>query len=203
MNLGSATLIDLLRHGEPDGGQKFRGAIDDPLSALGWVQMRTATGDYRDWEAIVSSPLCRCAAFATELAARLDRPLEIMPGFSEISFGVWEGRSVAEVHASDPLTLARFWADPVAHPIPGGEPVMAFDERIGAAWTDLLERYHGRHVLLVAHGGTIRMVLRRMLGMPLNHLWRFEVPFAALSRIRCYHEPGAEPRLVFHNGRLT
>ena len=79
MNLGSATLIDMLRHGEPDGGQKFRGAIDDPLSALGWVQMRAAAGDYRDWEAIVSSPLCRCAAFAAELAARLDRPLEIMP----------------------------------------------------------------------------------------------------------------------------
>ena len=86
------TIVDLLRHGEPEGGQMFRGAVDDPLSPRGWDQMRTAVGDYREWDAIVSSPLVRCAAFAGELAERLDRPLEIVREFSEISFGVWEGR---------------------------------------------------------------------------------------------------------------
>ncbi len=34
------TIVDLLRHGEPDGGQKFRGAVDDPLSPRGWEQMQ-------------------------------------------------------------------------------------------------------------------------------------------------------------------
>ncbi len=99
------TTVDLLRHGEPEGGQKFRGAVDDPLSQRGWEQMRAVVGDYHDWHAIVSSPLIRCAAFAHELAERLNRPLEIVPEFIELSFGVWEGRSVAEVHAADPLAL--------------------------------------------------------------------------------------------------
>ncbi len=124
------TIVDLLRHGEPEGGQMFRGAVDDPLSPVGWEQMRAAVGDYRDWEAIISSPLIRCAAFARELAERLDRPLEIVDDFSEISFGVWEGRSVADVHATDPLAIAQFWRDPVAHPIPGGEPL----QRWQVAW---------------------------------------------------------------------
>ncbi|HOB60903.1 MAG TPA: histidine phosphatase family protein [Candidatus Competibacteraceae bacterium] len=197
------TIVDLLRHGEPDGGQKFRGAVDDPLSPRGWEQMQTAVGTYQDWEAIISSPLIRCAAFAQTLAQRLDRPLEIAHGFSEIRFGVWEGRSVAEVHDEDPAALGRFWRDPVAHPIPDGEPVGAFDQRIGVAWDALLERYRGRHVLLVAHGGVIRMILRRLLDMPIHRIWRMEVPFAAVSRMRVHRDPDAEPHLVFHNGRLA
>ena len=197
------TIVDLLRHGEPEGGQMFRGAVDDPLSLVGWEQMRAAVGDYRDWEAIISSPLIRCAAFARELAERLERPLEIVDDFSEISFGVWEGRSVAEVHATDPLAIAQFWRDPVAHPIPGGEPVQVFDQRIRQAWDELMRRYHRRHVLLVAHGGTIRMILRQLLDMPVRRIWRIEVPFAALSRIRRHCDPEADPHLVFHNGRLA
>ena len=197
------TTVDLLRHGEPEGGQKFRGAVDDPLSARGWEQMRAAVGDYRDWQLIVSSPLIRCADFARQLAERLDRPLEVVPEFVELSFGIWEGRSVAEVNATDPVMLARFWRDPVAYPIPGGEPVAEFDRRVGQAWDALLERHRGRHLLLVAHGGVIRMVLRQLLEIPVRRIWRIEVPFAAVSRIRRHRDPDAEPHLVFHNGRLA
>jgi len=196
------TVVDLLRHGEPDGGQKFRGAVDDPLSERGWEQMRTAVGDYRQWEAIISSPLIRCAAFAQELAERLDCPLHIIPAFTEISFGVWEGRSVAEVHETDPRALGQFWRDPVAYPIPDGEPVVDFDQRIGQAWEALLEEYRGRHVLLVTHGGVIRMVLRQLLDMPIRRIWRMEAPFASLTRMRVHRDPESEPHLVFHNGRL-
>jgi alpha-ribazole phosphatase len=197
------TVVDLLRHGEPDGGQKFRGSIDDPLSTRGWEQMHTAVGDYREWEAIISSPLIRCAAFADQLAERLDCPLKIAPAFSEISFGVWEGRSVVEVHENDPVALGQFWRDPVAHPIPGSEPVADFDRRISQAWDALLEEYRSRHVLLVTHGGVIRIVLRRLLEIPLQRIWRMEAPFASLSRMRVHRDSGSEPHLVFHNGRLT
>lgn len=44
------TTVDLLRHGEPEGGQMFRGAVDDPLSPRGWEQMRSAVGDCRAWK---------------------------------------------------------------------------------------------------------------------------------------------------------
>jgi len=32
----TTTTIDLLRHGEPVGGKRYRGQIDDPLSEKGW-----------------------------------------------------------------------------------------------------------------------------------------------------------------------
>ena len=34
------TLIDLLRHGETEGGEQYRGQQDRPLSPAGWVQLR-------------------------------------------------------------------------------------------------------------------------------------------------------------------
>ena len=41
------TTIDLIRHGEPVGGRKYRGQIDDPLSDKGWTQMRQAVADHK------------------------------------------------------------------------------------------------------------------------------------------------------------
>ena len=141
--------------------------------------------------------------FARQTGKTFTTTLEIVDDFSEIGFGVWEGRSVAEVHDADPLAIAQFWRDPVAHPIPGGEPVEIFDRRIRRAWDGLMRRYHCRHVLLVAHGGAIRMILRQLLDMPVRRIWRIEVPFAALSRIRRHRDPEVDPHLVFHNGRLV
>lgn len=39
------TRFDLIRHGEPEGGRKFRGSTDHPLSQDGWAQMRYAVQD--------------------------------------------------------------------------------------------------------------------------------------------------------------
>ena len=75
----SETCIDLLRHGEPVGGRRYRGQIDDPLSDTGWQQMRAALADRRDWDIIYTSPLRRCAEFAGELAARHGLPLASDP----------------------------------------------------------------------------------------------------------------------------
>ena len=54
--------IDLLRHGDT-GQRSYRGQLDDPLSTLGWSQLRAAIFG-RSWDAIVTSPLRRCAEFA-------------------------------------------------------------------------------------------------------------------------------------------
>lgn len=199
----AVTTIDLIRHGEPVGGSRYRGHIDDPLSDKGWAQMRAAVGEQRPWDAIVSSTLCRCADFARELAARHNLPLTFEPRFKEIGFGAWEGRTAAELTATDAELLRRFWSDPIAHRPPGAEPLDAFGARVTTAWADLLERHAGSHVLVVAHAGTIRMVVRHVLGMPLSHMFRIDVPNAAITRIRVEgRAEAALARLVFHAGMM-
>jgi alpha-ribazole phosphatase/probable phosphoglycerate mutase len=58
-------------------------------------------------------------------------------------------------------------------------------------------------VLIVCHAGVIRMLVSQALDMPLDRLFRLDVPSAGLSRIRM-DSNGSDwlPRLVFHAGRL-
>jgi alpha-ribazole phosphatase/probable phosphoglycerate mutase len=195
----SITTIDLIRHGEPVGGIKFRGHADDPLSEQGWAQMRAAVkGDYQ-WQVVVSSPLQRCAEFAAELAANAGIPLETEARLKEISFGEWEGLTHQEVRQSAPDSLDRFWHDPLRCPPPGGEHLEAFNSRVMASWNELLGRHTGKKILVVAHGGVNRLILCHTLQIPMQHMFRLDVPFAGLSRIRIFGS-GAEalPQLVFH-----
>ncbi len=193
------TLIDLLRHGEPVGGVKFRGHTDDPLSEQGWAQMRAAVRDGEGWERVVCSPLLRCAEFAQELAARLGLPCETEPRFREIGFGDWEGRSIEEIRQSNPEQLDRLWRDPARNTPPGGEALEEFAARVTAGWNDLLARHVGQKILLVGHGGVNRVILCQVLQIPIHNLFRVEVPFAGRSRVRVLGS-GAEalPLLVFH-----
>lgn len=199
----TSTMIDLIRHGEPVGGPKYRGHSDDALCERGWEQMQQAVGAHRPWNAIVSSPLRRCCDFARTLATGLGVPLDIDSRWMELGFGEWEGRTAAEIMATDPERLSRFWADPIRHAPPGGERLDAFRERVVGAWNDMLARYAGRHVLVVAHAGTIRMATSHVLDMPLARLFRLHVPYAGITRVRVDVD-GANslPRLIFHAGHL-
>lgn len=201
--MSSTTTIDLIRHGEPVGGRRYRGQIDDPLSEKGWRQMREAVADHCPWQRIVSSPLSRCSAFAEELAGRHGLPLQLEPRLQEIGFGEWEGKSADELTAADPQCLWRFYRDPLNNTPPGAETLAAFRDRVIAAWDDLLRDHAGQHVLVVGHAGMMRMILRHVLEMPLAHVFRLQVDNACISRIQVDGE-GADalPRLLFHDGVL-
>ncbi len=203
MNAAPATLVDLMRHGEPVGGKKYRGQTDDPLSDKGWAEMRAALGDRCPWDAVISSPLRRCAAFARELAGRRSLPLEFDDRLKELGFGAWEGRTAAELMNADPDMLLRFWRDPVNHPPPGGEKLPDFRDRVLAAWDEILARHAGKQVLVICHAGTIRMLVSHVLGMPLERLFSLHVPTAGVTRLRVDGvNAHALPRLMFHAGSL-
>lgn len=183
----TTTTIDLLRHGEPEGGRRYRGQSDDPLSELGWSQMREAVAGESGWDRIISSPLLRCAEFARGLARDLERPVQTDARWMEIGFGEWEGRTATELIASDPEQLRRFWSDPMGNPPPGGESLLTFQQRVVEAWDEMLKEYADTHLLLVGHAGVMRMVLRQVLEMPLNNLFRFQIPYAARMCIQVDH----------------
>jgi len=197
------TTIDLIRHGEPVGGRKYRGQTDDPLSEKGWGQMWAAVGEHKPWQHIVSSPLSRCHAFAAELAQKHALPLSVDSRFMEVRFGAWEGQTAEQLKASDPDIIARFRRDPIGQRPAGAEPLEDFLARVAAAWQDLLAAHAGKHVLLVCHAGVIRMTLAHVLGIPLARTYFIDVPSAGLTRITVEGEgPEAVAQLRFHAGRL-
>ena len=199
--MDASTVVELLRHGEPVGGTRIRGQSDDPLSERGWQQMWQAAGEAAPWQAIITSPLLRCAAFARALAERHGLPVQVEPRFKEIGFGAWEGHTPEELARRDPERYARFRDDPLHYLPPDAEGVAAFAARVGEAWDALLDEHADRRVLVVCHAGVIRAVLASVLGAPPSHLFRVQVEYASLTRIE--RTPPRAPVLVAHAAPLT
>lgn len=174
-------VIHLLRHGETERGARYWGRTDVALSAEGWRQMGSAVEGGGPWRAIVSSPLARCRAFAERLAGKIAVPLSLDARLMELDFGEWEGRTATELMGSSPEALTRFWEDPLAHPPPGGERLEAFARRVLAAWQEIGAR--DEPMLVITHGGPIRVILAHVSGRPLTRLHNIPVPLAALVAV--------------------
>lgn len=196
----SRRLMDLLRHGEVQGGPCFRGQRDDPLAELGWQQMQAALRDLAErqgarWDVVVTSPARRCQDFAARLATERQLPLRIEPALSERDFGAWEGLRASEI----PLVeLSAFWADPQAFTPAGAEPFADFRRRIAATWQALAEtETETTRQLVITHGGAIRVILGEVLGLADSALLLLEVPPACLTRLRL-PDGGGRPSLIGH-----
>ncbi|WP_308907821.1 alpha-ribazole phosphatase family protein [Pseudomonas canadensis] len=172
--------LDLLRHGETELGGGLRGSLDDALTANGWAQMRAAVMEQGPWDRLVSSPLQRCARFAEELGAQLKLPVILEKDLQELHFGAWEGQSAAALMETDAEGLGLFWADPYRFTPPEGEPVSAFSDRVLGAVARLHQAYAGERVLLISHGGVMRLLLARARGLPREQLLNVEVGHGGL-----------------------
>ncbi|WP_027619989.1 alpha-ribazole phosphatase family protein [Pseudomonas sp. Pse1] len=167
--------LDLLRHGETELGGGLRGSLDDALTATGWQQMSAALIDRGPWDRVISSPLQRCAQFAEQLAFRLGVPVSLEKDLQELHFGAWEGQSAAALMETDAEGLGLFWADPYSFTPPQGEAVIDFSARVLAAVERLHQAHAGERVLLVSHGGVMRLLLARARGLPREQLLNVEV----------------------------
>ena len=195
--MNDVTRIDLLRHGECEGGQIFRGHNEVPLSANGLMQMHKAIVNAGPWSHIVSSPLRRCRIFAEQLSSA---PVEFDERLREVGFGVWEGQLVDDVWRTDTDTITAWNLDPTSAPPVGGEPLTEVATRVMACFQELVQRHRGGRLLLVTHGGVIRVLLSQLLAMPLSCAGRIHVPYAALSTVVVYHqEKGEQIKLHGHN----
>ncbi|WP_237882831.1 alpha-ribazole phosphatase family protein [Pseudomonas sp. PGPR40] len=172
--------LDLLRHGETELGGGLRGSLDDALTDKGWEQMRAAVIEQGPWDRLVSSPLQRCARFAEELGTQLGLPVQLDKDLQELHFGAWEGQSAAALMETSAEALGLFWADPYSFTPPEGEPVADFSARVLAA----IERLHatcaGERILLISHGGVMRLLLAQARGLPREQLLNVEVGHGAL-----------------------
>lgn len=186
------TTVDLLRHGACQGGEIYRGRTDVALSSAGWQQMEKAIAIAADWQTVVTSPLSRCRVFAEHCATQFKIPLEVVAGLQEIDFGQWEGKLLQDVWRSDAQLVSQFYNDPGAITPPGGEPTTVAQQRVVESWGNLMQACSGQHLLMVCHGGVIRLLLSHLLHMPLSAIARLHIPYASISRVQVYHRDGGD-----------
>lgn len=196
----SYTRLFLMRHGECEGGHIFRGSTDVALSETGWQTVAHAAGALPELQAIYSSPLRRCCAFAERLAGARQLTVNTDERLREMHFGDWEGRLIAEVEAADSAHFAAWRANPALATPPNGETLAAMAERAGAALADIASTESGRTVLVLCHGGVIRALLCQLLDMPLAAAGRLYVPYGSLTEISQFANTwGTGMHLVRHN----
>lgn len=161
-------------------------AGDDPLSL--------------PWNEIISSPLKRCADFARHLSGLNGMPHQINAGFREIDYGDWEGMPLPQWRQTAAVQFRKFRKDMTALAPPNGEKFTDFRDRVLHAWQSVIESNEGDHLLLITHGGVMRVLLPTVLGLPLNRTGVLEIPFACISRVEIRQgKTGPIYSLLSHN----
>lgn len=195
------TVIDFIRHGEPQGGRRYRGSgIDDPLTDKGWQQMWASAGEHIPWTQVITSPLQRCQAFARALSEKHGIPVISDPRFREVGFGAWEGLSPDEIIEQQADAYREFYADPVHNRPPGAENLLVFAQRVANAFEDIVHLHTKEHVLVVAHAGVIRAALGHVMQAAPAAWYRARIDHAAITRFR-HGQYGYQ--LDFHNHITT
>jgi broad specificity phosphatase PhoE len=119
-----------------------------------------------------------------ELSQQLSIPITFDDRIKEIHFGDWEGSTASEIMEKTPDDLKRFWSNPDKYPPPLGEPLAQFHKRVIAAWNMIISEYHGKRVLIVTHGGVIRILLCHVLEIPLTQMLELEVKLGKLHSVQ-------------------
>ena len=170
--------ILLARHGETpwNAEGRYQGQEDIALSPVGESQARALGERLRDVriDRAVASPLGRAARTA-ELAlgdARRDL-LRIDAGLMEIAHGTWEGLLAAEIRERDPERSIAWRDAPHEVLMPEGESLQHVLDRAWPALERACEGLGDGTLLVVAHDAVNRVILCRVLGLPLARLWRF------------------------------
>lgn len=156
--------LTLIRHGEStwNATGRWQGQYDVPLSERGRLQALALAARMVDapFELRLASDLAR----ALETAQALGSPLETERRLREIDVGAWEGLSHEEVATRFADELADLRAGrPVR--IGGGESLPEFEARVDAVVAELAAANSEKRVLVVTHGGVVRALVTRVLGM--------------------------------------
>ncbi|MYT27530.1 histidine phosphatase family protein [Streptomyces sp. SID8354] len=127
-------------------------------------------------ERYLYAPAARCRQTAAALG------LEARPAtdLRDLDVGTWQGRTLDEVTATSPQSVAAWLSDPTAAPH-GGESIAALTDRVGG-WLDAQGVEAGR-VLAVVEPAVIRAAVVHALGLPPAAFWRLDVRPLSLTTL--------------------
>lgn len=180
----------LVRHGETPWNRegRYQGRTDVALSAEGEAQVARLAQRlaHVPITIAVSSPLSRARQTAGAiLAGRAGAPnLELAEGLLEISHGQWEGKLASDIELSH-AEMFGTWRSRPDRDVPAGPEAETLGDVELRAWPVLAEAI-GRlgpddTALIAAHDAVNRVLLCRVLGLPLGRVWSFRQAPATLN----------------------
>lgn len=197
----------LVRHGETvwHFENRYAGWSDVELSRQGRAQARALArwAGAAKLDGLWCSELRRSQETARPCAEASGLELNVDSRLNEVGFGQGEGLTAREIHQRFPREADAFQADPVGHPLPGGEDPRSASRRAVACLGEIAHELPRGRVLVVTHNSLIRLVLCHILGIPLaEYRRRFpSVRNCHLNQVRVL--PGNQAALLQFNAPLT
>lgn len=177
MNNKASQSVYLLRHGETDANKDriVQGKSLNPLLNATGVRQAERVGRYlkKHFERprlVCSSPMHRAVnttnIVVSKLYGWLERPclVEFIPGLEEIDYGDLEGKTWEEIRAIYPNPEEMYDGSLLDTEYPHGEKIRNAQKRVVEAFLRMLHHYPNESpILVVAHGGTLRLLVAWIL----------------------------------------
>lgn len=181
----------LVRHGKTEGEEnRYYGHIDIGLSPKG-VRQAEALRDRlasEDIAAVYSSDLKRALDTAEVIASAHKLPVIPCSDLRELDFGELAAMTFEEIKERYQGAVELLSGQDPDMSAPGGESLSEMSARIHRFIAQLEKHPPGETVLIVAHDGSLRVLLSLLLGVSLQRSWQFRLDPASLSIAGTYSQ---------------
>lgn len=178
--------IYLVRHGQTDANveRRFAGFTDVPLNQVGIEQAERIAKILKDApiEYIVSSDLVRARKTAEIINQYHGLNINIDRQLREVNFGKFEGLTFEEMRTQKPEFEKQLRSEGHLFQYPEGESLSEAYQRINTTFSRILSLEYN-HILIVAHSGTIKSIITKVLSDDLENFWRIDVKNATVSTL--------------------
>ena len=180
-----ANTFYIVRHGQTNWNilGKTQGHGNSNLTQQGIDQANDLADTITDYpiDYIYSSDLGRAIETADILANKLNLSVKKTSNLREMGFGVWEGLLIDEIK-KDYEDIYKTWRDePHLVNIPGGETLQFIKDRVDAFISELNEEHENKHIILVTHSVTVRVMLLSFLNSGLENIYRIKQDNTAMN----------------------
>lgn len=196
-------LIYIARHGDIDLGRdkRYIGQSDLPLSNLGKKQAILLKEKFSrvPIDKIYCSDIGRTIQTAEIIASAHQIDPITLVELRELNMGVWEGKSFSEIRAKYPKEFRDRGEDIANYRPPLGESFSDCYKRVIPVF-ESLTRSDQTTILIVGHAGVNRVILCRVLGMPLENVFCLAQNYGCVNLIR---KEGSEYQLNYLNHKVN
>ena len=199
------TVLILIRHGETLWNTQLRmqGSLDSDLTPKGELQIK-ALGEWMKevpFDYLYCSDTARAHKTAEAISKFTGHNLNLDKRLREKNLGVFEGLTSEEARERYPETFQQFKTAGVSYVIDQGESTQQLLERALEAIEEIRDRHPQKVAVVVTHGGVVRVLMKHVLGIPLDAPTQFLIGNTGIFRLVWREkwivaEMGSAPHLI-------
>ena len=157
-----------VRHGETDANLNgvLQGQSDTLLNELGLKQAKSVAERLKSEhiDLVYSSDLSRALRTAELIAEPHRQQVMKLHALREWNLGALQGGKWAELRVKYPEVMNAFRDEIDEIQVPDGESRSVFYQRVADCLDEMSERFAGKRILLVTHGGVLKAIFHHIVG---------------------------------------